>query len=259
MKFNLKGNRPKLVILSDVHQGADGHAEPEFQATLEWIRENNAYVALAGDLVDMGIATPGDKSSFDKILGNAIPPTDQIKLCMSTYKPLADAGKIIASVGGNHEARLQRAGMVNLPELIAHHLGVPNCLGAIACRFFWGPKQKHNALGVISHGRSGATGNIWRELRTKLLALYPAADFVTAGHTHHLEHQIDHSLVMNEEGENVWSVKHLIRTGNFMNRSGSEYSMEACYTPLPQGAPIIYFEDDGSLTVDVTTLQYRAL
>jgi hypothetical protein len=259
MRFNLKGKRPQLVILSDIHQGADGHAEAEFQKTLEWIRENDAYIALAGDLVDMGIATPGDKSSFDKILGNAIPPTDQIKLCMDTYKPFAEDGKIIASVGGNHEARLQRQGMVNLPELIAHHLQVPNCLGAIACRFFWGPKQKHDALGVISHGRSGATGNIWRELRTKLLGLYPDADFVTAGHVHNLEHQIDHSLEMDDNGENTWAVKHLIRTGNYLNRSGSEYSQEALYTPLPQGSPIVSFEPDGTLSVDVTTLQYRTL
>jgi len=255
--FKLKGNKPKLVILSDVHQGADGHAKAEFDQTMAWIKKNNAYVALAGDLVDMGIATPGDKSSFDKILGNALPPTDQVQLCMDTYKPLAKKGRIVASVGGNHEARLQRAAMVNLPALIAHHLEVPNCLGAIACRFEWG--KKHSALGVISHGKSGATGNIWRELRTKLLALYPAADFVTAGHTHHLEHQIDHSLQMDSNGENVWGIKHLIRTGNYMNRSGSEYSQEANYTPLPQGSPIITFENDGTLSVDVTTLQYRSL
>ena len=257
MKFKLKGKRPALVILSDVHQGADGHAADEFQQTLDWIKENNAYVALAGDLVDMGIATPGDKSSFDKILGNALPPTEQVLLCMETYKDLAKKGKIIASVGGNHEARLQRAAMVNLPALIAHYLKVPNCLGAIACRFEWG--RGNSALGVISHGKSGATGNIWRELRTKLLGLYPDADFVTAGHVHNLEHQIDHSLAMNEEGESVWAVKHLIRTGNYMLRESSEYSMEACYTPLPQGSPIIYFEPDGTLTVDITTLQYRSL
>ena len=64
MRFDLKGKRPNLVILSDVHIGADGHAGEEFQATLEWCRENNSYIALAGDLIDLGIATPGDKSSL---------------------------------------------------------------------------------------------------------------------------------------------------------------------------------------------------
>jgi predicted phosphodiesterase len=257
MKFKLKGKQPQVVILSDVHQGADGHAEPEFQATLDWIRENNAYIVLAGDLIDMGIMTPGDKSGFDKILGNALPPTEQIQLCMDTYKPFADAGKIIASVGGNHEARLQRQAMVNLPELIAHHLGVPNCLGAIACTYEWG--KGNSMLGVVSHGRSGATGNVYRELRTKLLGLYPTAKFVTAGHTHNLEYTTDHSLTLDADGNNSWDTKYLIRTGNYMNRSGSAYSQEANYTPLPQGSPILTFEDDGDVSVDVDTLQYRAL
>ena len=257
MKFNLKGKRPNLVILSDIHIGADGHSHLEFQETLKWCRENNSYIALAGDLIDLGIATPGDKSSFDKILGNAMEPTEQVLEAMDVFEPFARKGRIVASVGGNHEARLQRAAMVNLPKLIAHHLQVPDCLGAIACQFHWG--KDHSALGVISHGRSGATGNIWRELRTKLLGLYPEADFVTAGHTHHLEHQVDHSLSMDEDGNDHWRETHLIRSGNYMNRSGSKYSQEANYTPLPQGSPIIYFEKDGTLSVDVETLQYRRI
>ena len=115
-------------------------------------------------------------------------------------------------------------------------------------------------LGVISHGRSGATGNIWRELRTKLLGLYPDADFATAGHTHHLLHQVDHALSMDKDGEDHWRETHSDSDRElYVCRSGSKYSMEALYTPLPIGSPIIYFEKDGTFTVDVETLQYRRI
>lgn len=257
MKFNLKakkGRSPQVVILSDVHIGADGHDAEGLEATLSWVKKHDAYLFLAGDLIDLGIPTPGDKSANDKILGNAESPTDQIEKCIDTFMPFAKAGKIIASVGGNHEHRLSKSAMVDLPRLFAHAWGVPNCPGAAPVLFSWKHgRDSHEALCVIGHGRSGGTANLYREHKAKLLGLYPEARLTSLGHTHHLEHITDYAMRIDEDGNEQWRKVTHVRSGNYLPRSGSEYSKVAMYAPLPQGSPILTFEDD--VSVDCETLK----
>jgi hypothetical protein len=251
----LAGSQPALCILSDVHIGADGHAGEELGQTLEWLRRNSqVQLFLAGDLADMGLPVNGDKAANAKILGQTETPTDQILAVKKTFAPFAD--RIVGFVGGNHEARGVAAAMIDVSAILANALGVPMYVGAAAIRFRWG--RDHQAVGVIGHGRSGGA-NYWREFQSKLLPLYPDADFYSLGHTHHLASKEIAGLRLDNNGDEVIRRQYFIRSGNYMRRSGSAYSQEAMYAPLPQGSPIVWFRSDGTVDPDVETLRYWSL
>ena len=254
-RTRLEGKRPALVVLSDVHVGADGHAAEEFAATLRWIRRRpDVRVVLAGDLVDMGLPVAGDKSANAKILGQSLDPTEQILAARRIFEPIR--AQVIASVGGNHEARGVTAAMLDVSALLADVLEVPSYLGAAAIRFEWG--DGHAAVGIVGHGRSGGA-NRWREFQAKLVPLYPDADFYSLGHTHDLMRKEVVGLRVDEAGDEHLRRQWFVRSGNYLCRSGSAYSREALYTPLPQGSPIVWFDDDGGVTPDVETLRYWRL
>ena len=116
----------------------------------------------------------------------------------------------------------------------------------------------NGAVGVIGHGRSGGA-NYWSEFQSKLLPLYPDADFYSLGHTHHLASKEIAGLRLDNNGDEVIRRQYFIRSGNYMRRSGSAYSQEAMYAPLPQGSPIVWFRSDGTVDPDVETLRYWSL
>lgn len=89
----------KIYPISDVHLGAMEHAEPEWQEFLKNIEDEDAYLILAGDLLNNGIRSCKFVNPFDE----AIRPRDAKRRMVEYLKPVKD--RILCVVSGNHERR----------------------------------------------------------------------------------------------------------------------------------------------------------
>lgn len=91
-----------IYPIADVHLGAVEHAETEWQAFLKRVEQENAYLILAGDLLNNSTRGTKFANPFDEVLRPR-----EAKMRMVEYlKPLKD--RILCVVSGNHEQRTIR-------------------------------------------------------------------------------------------------------------------------------------------------------
>lgn len=85
----------------DVHLGAPEHMHKAFKAFVDGVLQDpNSYIILGGDLINNAT-----KSSVSNCYEEVMRPRDQKRVITELLKPLADNGRIIAAVTGNHERR----------------------------------------------------------------------------------------------------------------------------------------------------------
>jgi len=237
-----------LVIISDVHVGAEEHAEREFDEALRWAKDEGALLLANGDLADNSIASGKDPG--EKLLGQKLWPTEQAKIVCDKLKPFAKKGKLIGIVRGNHEARTRRESLFDLCEFLAYTLAVPY-LGVGGYLRFNAGSQSY--IAAVQHGRSGA-GNGFYEL-DKMHRLYPKAELLALGHNHHLASRRIYGLDIGKEGTETLREVWQVRTGSFLKFA--DYVREAVLTPQRMGCPIVRFDPkDHRISVDIDTLSW---
>lgn len=237
-----------LVIISDVHVGAEEHAEREFDEALRWVKDEGALLLANGDLADNSIAS--GKAPGEKLLGQKLWPTEQAKIVCEKLKPFAKKGKLIGIVRGNHEARTRREALFDLCEFIAYTLEVSYLGVGGYLRFNAGSQQYTIA---VQHGRSGA-GNGFHEL-DKMHRLYPRAELVACGHNHHLASRCIYSLGVGKDGTECLQSTWQVRTGSFLKYA--EYVREMVLSPQKLGCPIVRFDPKvHRISVDIDTLSW---
>lgn len=91
----------KIYPIADVHFGSilcNEKAWLDFRDKLAV--EKNAYAVLVGDLINNNT-----RSAIGSPFADVVRPREQKRLMVEHLKPLADSGKILAAVSGNHERR----------------------------------------------------------------------------------------------------------------------------------------------------------
>lgn len=91
-----------IYPVADVHLGAVEHAETKWQAFLKHVEQEDAYLILAGDLLNNSTRGTRFANPFDEVLR----PREAKKRMVEYLEPLAK--RILAIVDGNHEARTLR-------------------------------------------------------------------------------------------------------------------------------------------------------
>lgn len=91
-----------IYPIADVHLGAVEHAESEWQAFLKRVEQENAYLILAGDLLNNSTRGTKFANPFDEVLR----PREAKRRMVEYLKPLKD--RILCVVTGNHERRTLR-------------------------------------------------------------------------------------------------------------------------------------------------------
>lgn len=176
----------ELHPLADLHLG-DAHSDWELiQGELKHIMETpNAYCILGGDLMDSAI-----KSSIGDIYEANIQPMEQLQQCVKIFKPLADAGKILAVVSGNHEHRHYKTNGVDMTSLMCSQLGIADRYSSATSVIFlrFGHDSKHNRPQCYSiyltHGSGGGRREGGKINRLADLATIIDTDIYICGHTH---------------------------------------------------------------------------
>lgn len=237
-----------MVILSDVHVGAEHHDERRFDEALRWCQEHDAAVFLNGDLLENAIAS--GKAPGEMLMEQHLSPTEQVLEFCKRIKPFAKRGRIVGVTRGNHEARSRRESMLDLCELIAAHLDVPYHRVGGYVRVKAGEQVYR---GAIHHGKSGAA-NIWLEL-DKLARIYPDADFVAAGHNHQLAAREVYSLTLGPDGQERVQRRWQVRTGTYLRYA--DYARESALAPGAVGSPVLRFSPkERRIEVDTRTLAW---
>ena len=91
-----------IYPIADVHLGAVEHAEPEWQAFLKRVEKENAYLILAGDLLNNSTRGTKFANPFDEVLR----PREAKRRMVEYLEPIKD--RILCVVSGNHEQRTIR-------------------------------------------------------------------------------------------------------------------------------------------------------
>ena len=176
----------ELLVLADYHY-ADPHSDHNaIKRDIEYVATHeNAYCLLAGDLMDCAL-----KSSLGDVYTN-LSPMEELTACMDLMQPIAH--KIVAIVGGNHEARHYKTNGVDMTRLLARQLGVEDKYSADTAYIFLrvgedvGRTRHHRPLLYtiyLAHGTGGGRKEGGKIQRLVDLSNICDADIYCCGHTH---------------------------------------------------------------------------
>lgn len=228
LKFELKDKREEvpIVFLGDVHYGNEDCDWCKFNDYLEWIRKNNAYVILMGDLLE--VCNPNHMPQT--MWNQKIDPTKQ-KEDMLTFLDAINEN-IIGMISGNHELRIFNQVGIDIVKDMSEELET-NYLkdGDYIIIKTRGPTYTIAAF----HG-SGGSLTPYHQLK-KALEVYEDMDLIAIGHMHQLFHETKYKYKI-ENGERIKKEIHLIRTGGFLEYPA--YAMRR-FMPLANvGAPVVW-------------------
>jgi hypothetical protein len=244
--YNFKKVPIKIVLLGDVHWGAEECHEEQFIKTLEFIQDNkDTYCILTGDLCEMaGIGQGGSQ-----LLQQKKTPTQQIKEMEDMLRSLAQKGKILGYLRDNHIQRTERETMLDMNDILSNHLKVPYWdVGGIVKITVQGKLYKI----AIQHG-DDACKNEFLKL-DEMMFIYPDCDIYVLAHNHKLSARTVVTMHYDKEGNECGRDHWQIRAGSYLKYA--QYARERLYRPAVIGSPIITFGIEG-IDVDIRTLSLR--
>lgn len=176
----------ELLVLADYHY-ADPHSDHDaIRKDIDYVNSHeNAYCVLAGDLLDCAL-----KSSLGDCYTN-LSPMEELSAMMDLLSPIS--GKVIAAVGGNHEARHYKTNGVDMTRLLMKQLGIENRYSpdtALIFLRFGADAGNHNHKRPVlytiylSHGSGGGRKEGGKLQRLADYCQIVDADIYCVGHTH---------------------------------------------------------------------------
>ena len=172
--------------IADVHLGALEHAEVEWQNFLKRVERENAYLILAGDLLNNNTRGVRFANPFDEVLR----PREAKKRMVEHLEPIKD--RILCVVCGNHEARTVRDSDQDLAYDICVRLDIEHLYREnIAYMCIWLGKRNTADQAVISysfavtHGSFGGalTGGAVNKSE-RFSQIIEGVDCFVSGHVH---------------------------------------------------------------------------
>ena len=231
-----------LIPLSDLHIGASFDIE-KFKGYRQWILDRpNAYCTINGDVLDNSI-----KDSIGDTYGTERPDW-QIEMAEELLKPLAEQGKILAYLDGNHEHRTSRRTDTYPGKILCKLLGIQEVYGPDGIYMFitvgYDHKKKNPSKNRITytgfqlHGHAGG-----KKMGGKVNAIHDmangvTADFYIASHTHTQFAFPDRVAIPQTRTKTLTYQKQLfVGAGSFAEWEG--YAIRQNYNPAPLGSPTI--------------------
>jgi len=172
--------------IADVHLGAVEHAETEWQAFLKRVEQEDAYLILAGDLLNNSTRGTKFANPFDEVLR----PREAKRRMVEYLKPLN--GRILCVCSGNHEARTVRDSDQDLTYDICAKLNIEHLYreNIVFMRLALGARtdEKKPAASYnfcVTHGTGGGllTGTALNKSE-RYAGIIEGVDCIVTGHVH---------------------------------------------------------------------------
>lgn len=237
----------KITPLTDFHLGSPQCNIKQIKKLLKKIeKDETAFCFLGGDIMDTTL-----KTSVGSVYENTMQPMEQLDFAVELLKPLADKGKILAIVGGNHEARISKDVGLDLTKLLACQLGIADVFCPETCLLFLKvgekkhKKRPYQYISYITHGTGGGRRAGSKINRLVDLANIVDADVYYCGHTHQPA-SIKQDFIRPNYTNN--SISQITRT--FVNSSASlkygGYGEVQGYSPSSISYPTVIYKGKGS-------------
>ena len=229
-----------VIPLSDLHIGAK-FDEKKFIGYRDWILERpNAYTVINGDVLEMAV-----KNSVGDTYGT-MRPKEQKELAVKLLKPLADEGRILAYLDGNHEWRTAKDTDEYPGEYICNMLGIPEIYHADGIFLFLNvghnrDKGKKNRICYTAYMIHGSAGG--KKVGGKANALadlqgIALCDLYISSHTHQKLVFSKRIILPDTRTKTVnYKKQTYVSSGSFLEYDG--YAIRKAYTPVTLGSPRI--------------------
>ena len=177
-----------IVPIGDVHLGNKDCQISNIKKLINYIAETpNVYCTLGGDIIDNGILYGKNIGVLEQVKT----PMEQIKTAVELFKPLADKGKILCIISGNHEQRSEKCTGLNGAYLMACELGLTNIYrnNMAIMKILIGTRKNNKKLGrhqtytiLVHHGKGSAESAIKKD--HDFMNYFSGLDIITTHHTH---------------------------------------------------------------------------
>jgi UDP-2,3-diacylglucosamine pyrophosphatase LpxH len=218
-----------IIPISDIHLGSKDCNIAKLEKALSLIYEMpNCYTILLRDHTETATKTSVGLGVYDEEFGLK----EQMKLVYKLMKPLAEKGKILGSLTGNHEMRIAYHAEVNPTELLAERLGIDyfDYQGYISIHL--GNQIYH----IFAHHGAGAGCSPAGKLNAmRALNKIAQADIYLSGHTHGRMYDHDVLMKINDTTGNVEpTIRYYVVCGSFLEYWGG-YAEMKMLTPSTTG------------------------
>lgn len=164
----------EVIFLGDIHYGSPQCDVKRFLKMIDYCRQNNLYVFLMGDLVEVGTRYSVGAGVYEQNM----PAQSQFEEMIEWLKPLAQKNLILGLHQGNHEERVYKETGVNISKIMANEFGVPYLGDACWNRFVVDNKNYY----IYSlHGRTGSRFDGTALLALERISTSFFADLVVMG------------------------------------------------------------------------------
>ena len=244
LSFKSETDRMRIIPFGDVHVGAPKEQCDWRKAceTLRYVQDTpDTYLIGMGDLMDCAQKMPW--RSGPNLFASSLMPMEQFSLLESTLKPLAEQGKIIGLLGGNHEDWIMQQTGIQIIDLLCRSLKVPY-LGNASEINIQVNKQKYLMYALHGAGNAQLKHTKIGRLMNSTKDIF--ADVLLMGHVHQLAIAKGGKYMRGKTYKTYY-----VTTGHFLNWIGSyaqAFGMDVC----PSGCPkITLFADRKDVHISV--------
>lgn len=222
----------QILPLFDWHLGSHECDEKMVDRIIEYIRKTpNCYTFIGGDLIECSIY-----GKMNSVHTQKYQVTEQVELLVEKLKPIKD--KILFSICGNHEHRVEKATGLDVAALIAMHLEVPyfgwECHYLLQLTSMKNKKSRRNVYIYAHHGSGGgATSGSKINNVEKFHFRAPYANMIFVGHVHFTSETRKLIRYLSLDGEMKDMVQYFISCGTAHGSDG--YAAMKGYSPIPTG------------------------
>lgn len=201
-----------IYPIADVHLGAMEHAETEWQDFLKKVETENAYLILAGDLLNNGVRTCKFANPFEETLR----PMEAKHRMVEYLEPVKD--RILCVVGGNHERRTYKESDQDITYDICAKLNIEHLYREnvaymkVACgRRKNGTHYNHAYCFAVTHGSGGGIYTGAAVNRDERFGnIVDGLDCLVTGHVHKGFITKPSKIVIDPKSETVKSTSYLV-------------------------------------------------
>jgi predicted phosphodiesterase len=235
--------------MGDIHLGSPACHESKLKDTVRWVLDRpDTYVIGMGDYADLILrqdlkrftasCVKGESTDFlDNLLNEQ---TDEV---YKLFKPLADAGRLLGLVEGNHESSIKKHHSYDIMRELCRRLDVPYLGFSFFYRLTLKKKSSDIRRNLIVYGHHGfgggrTSGASINKLENMIKSF--DADIILSGHDHQKIGKRYVRLSVPIKGEMRVKQKPIVlaRTGTFLKTSipgHTTYSEQFGYPPTDTG------------------------
>jgi len=216
-----------LVPLYDIHFGSEECDEDYFQNAIEYIKKHpNCRTFLGGDILECAVY--GSKGSVHSQKRQV---QEQLDLVAELLQPIK--GKILFSLYGNHEYRVEKSTGLNISKILADMIDIP--YAGMEKHFLFEGYRCYAHHGTGAGGTSGSKVNSLERLHFRS----PFANVIFAGHSHFPVSTEKEIRYLDSKGKLKSFIQYYISCGSTHGSDG--YAAQKGLSPTPTSIQIVEF------------------